>query len=73
MLFLGKAVLGGVGRGEDRRREKTRREVIRRHLAQPSQRRRLKSSVGYWRGAGGVRWHAEPSRSHVSMGTGPEE
>lgn len=51
MLFLGKAVLrgGGAGRGPERRGGKNRREVIRRHLAQRSQLRHLKSEVGIGR------------------------
>lgn len=63
-----------MGRGEDERREKNRREVIRRHLAQRSQLRRLKSGVGI----GGARsqmvrgaFSAPASSALVSMGTGP--
>lgn len=49
--FLERLSSEGVGRGEDKRREegKNRREVIRRHLAQRSQLRRLKSEVGIGR------------------------
>lgn len=49
--FLERLSSEGVVRGEDKRGEegKNRREVIRRHLAQRSQPRRLKSEVGIGR------------------------
>lgn len=65
---------GGEGRGQEE--GKNRREVIRRHLAQRSRLRRLKSGVGI----GGARaqsdgacraFSAPASSALVSMGTGP--
>lgn len=49
--FLERLSSEGMGRGEDKRGEKgkNRREVIRHHLAQQSQLRRLKSRMGIGR------------------------
>ena len=65
---------GWEGRG--RQEGKNRREVIRRHLAQWSQPRRLKSGVGIagaLEESDGVRgaFSAPASSTLVSMGTGP--